>query len=76
MSDENDPKRAYGRMRWNGSMYDLTGVFLAEAAVTIARDKTFAHELGGGVLTPATLGSAYLERLSKAGLVTEIKTLP
>ncbi|KAM3416141.1 hypothetical protein BST61_g7749 [Cercospora zeina] len=76
VSDENDPKRAYARMRWNGSMYDLTGVFLAEAAVTIARDKTFAHELGGGVLTPATLGSAYLERLSKAGLVTEIKTLP
>ncbi|KAI5357214.1 Putative saccharopine dehydrogenase, NADP binding domain, NAD(P)-binding domain superfamily [Septoria linicola] len=76
VSDENDPKRAYGRMRWNGSMYDLTGVFLAEAAVTIARDQTLAHKLGGGVLTPATLGSAYLERLRNAGLLTEIKTLP
>lgn len=63
-------------MRWNGGMYDLTGVFLAEAAVTIARDNTFAHELGGGVLTPATLGSAYLERLQKAGLIHEIRTLP
>ncbi|EMF13192.1 uncharacterized protein SEPMUDRAFT_148566 [Sphaerulina musiva SO2202] len=76
VSDENDPKRAHARMRWNGSMYDLTGVFLAEAAVTIARDNTFAHELGGGVLTPATLGSAYLERLQKAGLIHEIRTLP
>jgi short subunit dehydrogenase-like uncharacterized protein len=57
-------------------MYDLTGTFLAEAAITIARDKTLAHELGGGVLTPATLGSAYVERMQKAGLIIEVKTLP
>lgn len=57
-------------------MYDLTGTFLGEAAITIARDKTLAHELGGGVLTPATLGSAYLDRMQKAGLKTEVKTLP
>lgn len=76
VSDPNDPKRAYGRMRWNGSMYDLTGTFLAEAAVTIARDKTVAHELGGGVLTPATLGGTYLARMQKAGLETEVRILP
>ena len=57
-------------------MYQLTGVCLAEAAITIAREKTQAHELGGGVLTPATLGAPYLERLQKAGLKTEVKTLP
>lgn len=57
-------------------MYDLTGVFLAEAAVTIARSKTKAHELGGGMLTPATLGAPYLERLNKVGLKTEVKMLP
>ncbi|KAI7660661.1 hypothetical protein KC318_g9939, partial [Hortaea werneckii] len=51
-------------------------VCLAEAAITIAREKTQAHELGGGVLTPATLGAPYLERLQKAGLKTEVKTLP
>lgn len=76
VEDPHDPKRILGRMRWDGSMYDLTGVFLAEAAVTLARDKTKAHEIGGGVLTPATLGSAYLDRLNKAGLKTEVKMLP
>ncbi|KAK3676143.1 hypothetical protein LTR78_003893 [Recurvomyces mirabilis] len=76
VQDSNDPKRAEARMRWQGSMYLLTGVCLAEAAVTIARNKTMAHELGGGVLTPATLGAPYLERLQKAGVELEVKMLP
>lgn len=77
VSDPQDPKRAFGRLRWEGSMYDLTGVLLAEAGLTIARNSnTAAHGIGGGVLTPATLGGAYLERLQKAGLKTEVKTLP
>ena len=56
-------------------MYHLTGVCLAESAVIIAREKTLAHELGGGMLTPATLGENYLERLQKAGLEVEVKML-
>ncbi|KXT01389.1 hypothetical protein AC578_6623 [Pseudocercospora eumusae] len=76
VSDPADPKRAFGRFRWNGSMYGFTGVLVAEAAITLSRDKTFAHELGGGVVTPATLGAPYLERLQKAGFITEVKTLP
>ena len=75
-SDPDDRKRAYCRVRWDGSMYHLTGVCLAEAAIVIAREKTFAHQLGGGILTPATLGVAYLERLKAAGLAVEIKTIP
>ena len=75
-TDAADPKRAYGRMRWEGSMYHLTGVCLAEAALTIAREKTFANELGGGMLTPATLGAIYLEKLQKAGLEVECKMMP
>jgi len=63
-------------MRWDGSLYHLTGVCLAEAAVTIARDNTLAHRLGGGMLTPATLGAPYLERLQRAGLKMEIRTMP
>ena len=74
--DANDPKRAFGRMRWNGSMYHLTGVCLAESALIIAREKTLAHELGGGMLTPATLGASYLESLQKAGLEVEVKMMP
>jgi short subunit dehydrogenase-like uncharacterized protein len=76
VSDPNDPKRAYGRIRWEGSMYYLTGVLLAEAAFVIAREKTKAHELGGGILTPATLGAPFLERLNKVGFKSEVKMLP
>lgn len=68
-------KRAYGRMRWNGSLYHMTGALLAEAALIIARDKTYAHELAGGILTPATLGEKYLERMQIVGLQTEFKLL-
>ena len=57
-------------------MYHLTGVCLAESAVILAREKTLANELGGGILTPATLGPAYLDRLQKAGLKTEVRVMP
>ncbi|KAK4502588.1 hypothetical protein PRZ48_006014 [Zasmidium cellare] len=79
VTDPNDPKRAYGSMRWEGSMYHLTAVFLCEAAMTMARDKTAMHALkAGGILTPGALAnsSSYLERLQKAGLQTEVKFLP
>lgn len=57
-------------------MYHFTGILVAEAAITLSRDKTFAHELGGGIVTPATLGAPYLERLQTAGFIAEVKTLP
>lgn len=57
-------------------MYYLTGMLLAEAAITIARDQTPAHKMGGGVLTPATLGEPYFERVRKGGLYTEIRMMP
>ena len=76
VADPNDPKRAFGHMQWKGGAYHLTGVCLAESALIITREKTYAHELGGGMLTPATLGASYLERLQKAGLVMEVKTMP
>ena len=75
-ADPSDPKRVMGRMRYDGSMYYLTGMLLAEAAITIARDQTPAHKMGGGLLTPATLGEAYLERVRKGGLFTEIRMMP
>lgn len=76
IDDPNDPKRAYGRMRWEGSMYHFTGVCLAESALLLARGQTFAHELGGGFLTPATLGAPYLEKLQEAGLQVEVRMMP
>jgi short subunit dehydrogenase-like uncharacterized protein len=70
------PKRAMGRMRYHGSGYSLTGMLLAEAAITISRDQTPAHAMDGGFLTPATLGRPYLERLRRGGLLVEIGMMP
>ena len=58
-------------------MYYLTGVFLAEAAFVLLRgqEEIEARKLGGGVLTPATLGQPLIDRLQKAGLVLETSLL-
>lgn len=61
-----------GRMQYDGSGYHLTGMLLAEAAITIARDETPAHAMGGGFLTPATLGRAYIERARRGGLSIDV----
>lgn len=76
-ADPNEPKRIAGRLAWQGSMYHLTGVFLAEAAATLARSEEFAaKEIGGGFLTPATLGAPFLDRLQKAGLKIDVRVMP
>ena len=62
-------------MRFNGSMYHFTGICLAESALILSREKTHANDLGGGILTPATLGQSYLDRLQKAGLIVEMKMM-
>lgn len=73
-SNASKRQRAISTLKWDGSFYHLTGVFLAEAALTILRSDTVAHELGGGVLTPATLGQPFVDNLTKAGL--ELKVDP
>ena len=74
-NDPTDPKRAECRFIWEGSMYHLTGVLLAEAAFVLARRNTLAHKLGG-VLTPSTFGTPFVERLREAGVKMEVKMLP
>ncbi|KAG8627396.1 hypothetical protein KVT40_004879 [Elsinoe batatas] len=74
--DPSDPKRVFGRFAFEGSAYHMTGVFLAQAAISLLRDESLAKELGGGVLTPATLGAGYIERLQKVGFKLELRTLP
>lgn len=73
--DGPNPKRAFARMRWEGGIYYLTGVFLAEAAIVILRDDTTAKESGGGILTPAMLGQPFIDRLRKAGLKFETQLM-
>ena len=67
--------RAFARMRWNGGIYHLTGVLLAEAAMVILREEATARTLGGGLLTPATLGQPFVERLRRAGLLIEVEMM-
>jgi hypothetical protein len=50
-------------------------MLLAEGAITILRDDTVAKKLGGGILTPATLGQSFIDRVNKAGLTFEAKLL-
>ena len=68
---ERPPRRAFARFRWDGGIYHLTGVFLAEAAMVILQDSKIVEKIGGGVLTPAMLGQPFIERLCLAGVEFE-----
>ena len=73
--DTATPKRAFAKMSYEGGTYYLTGMFLAEGAITILRDQTLAHRFGGGILTPAMLGQPFIDRLRRAGVVYETRLL-
>jgi short subunit dehydrogenase-like uncharacterized protein len=70
------PQKVLSRFRWDGGIYYLTGLLLAEAAMVILRDDTLAEELGGGILTPAMLGQPYIDRLKDAGVTVEAELIP
>lgn len=71
----NHPKqKALVRMRYDSDPYIFTAVTIGEAArVILQSGDTPAHKLGGGVLTPATLGNQYVSRLRDAGVVIEVR---
>ena len=72
-SDRQPPLRAMATSSYKGSIYDLTGIYLAAAALTLLHDDCRAKEMGGGFLTPATLGQGYIERCRGAGVRLETK---
>ncbi|KAB8648471.1 hypothetical protein FH972_026128 [Carpinus fangiana] len=75
-ADDKSGKRASGRLYYEGSLYQLTGIFLAHAAATLLYDDGFAaKKIGGGVLTPATLGEQFVERLEAGKVKFETKIL-
>ncbi|KAG5991711.1 hypothetical protein E4U54_003838 [Claviceps lovelessii] len=65
-------KQAFSRAWFHGSAYALTGVFLAQGALTILEDDL---KLDGGSYTPACLGQSYLDRLNEAGFKVDVKTV-
>ncbi|OCK77102.1 hypothetical protein K432DRAFT_384955 [Lepidopterella palustris CBS 459.81] len=76
VSDTPEKQRISARFEWNGGVYVITGLTLAEAAMCILRgemEDTEAGRLGGGMLTPACLGGEYVERLRRAGVRIEVR---
>lgn len=77
-ADDDDASRArrmHGTLSWEGSMYHLTGVLVAEAAISLLQDDSLAKDRGGGFLTPACLGNEYVKRLSQAGVVVTVRAM-
>src|SRR3954462_878641 len=56
--------------KWIELIDIVTGICLAEAAISILRDE---HKLSGGIYTPATLGQKFIDRLEVAGMRVEKK---
>lgn len=55
--------------------YGTTGLTLSAAAAVILRgrlEETEAGRLGGGILTPATLGEQYLQKLNEFGMKIQV----
>ncbi|EON68317.1 hypothetical protein W97_07575 [Coniosporium apollinis CBS 100218] len=71
VADEEKGRRAGAEFKYQGNGYYLTGLLMAEAAMVILRGgENQARKMGGGIVTPATLGEEYVERLlgAKVGI--------
>jgi len=69
------PRKAFVRVQSTIDPYSLTALCLVQVANSILfNDSTLAAELGGGILTPATVASPELfELLDRGGLRIETK---
>ncbi|KAE8349986.1 Saccharopine dehydrogenase-domain-containing protein [Aspergillus coremiiformis] len=73
-ADQNtsNPKRAIGKLRFQGTMYVFAGLLLAEAGMTILENEEKVKKVSRcGLVTPATLGQEYIDRLEKVGCQIE-----
>ncbi|KAJ5894739.1 hypothetical protein N7495_006430 [Penicillium taxi] len=72
--DVPSPKRVFGKLTYHGSLYVLTGVLIAEAAMVILTEEEKVKKVSRcGIVTTATLGQEYIDRLDKAGVSIETK---
>ncbi|KAL9001523.1 MAG: hypothetical protein Q9169_000098 [Polycauliona sp. 2 TL-2023] len=74
--DVPNPRMAMAKFRYDGGIYYLTGVFLAEAAMVLLTSDDLTTKLGGGLLTPAMLGQSLIDRLRNAGVSLESRIMP
>lgn len=75
--DVDKPKRAFARLVYHGSMYGFTGLMLTEAAMVILEHEDEVRQTsgGGGIVTSATLGQYYVDRLERVGCHIETELL-
>jgi len=72
-ADSNSSKKAYVKARFEGgSMYYLTGLLLAQGALTLLEEDV---QLEGGFYTPACLKQPLVDRVNKVGFKTETRML-
>ncbi|KAK8191335.1 Saccharopine dehydrogenase-domain-containing protein [Phyllosticta capitalensis] len=76
IADTDKHERAIAQFGFKGGLYYLTGLTIAEAAMVILSGKeTEAKKQGGGILTPATLGDEYVQRLRDANVKIDVKLI-
>lgn len=68
VADDGSARRSFATYRFDGSIYIMSGITLIEAALALSRDGTSLARRLGGMVTPATLGIEYVQRLQKAGI--------
>jgi short subunit dehydrogenase-like uncharacterized protein len=67
-------KRVFGKISYEGGMYLFTGLLLAEAALVILNEEETIRKVSrGGIVTPATMGQGFVDRLEKVGCNIETK---
>ena len=72
------PRKAMASLRFEGGMYELTALFLAEAAMTLLDGKAneeVKKQFGAGFLTPACLGDTFVEKVKEAGVKIDVKQI-
>jgi len=72
---DNKSGKVFGKLAYDGGGYELTGLFLGEAAMILLDQKHVPAKGQGGIVTPAFLGQAYVDRLQKAGVNIETEIL-
>ncbi|KAL8805699.1 MAG: hypothetical protein Q9200_005322 [Gallowayella weberi] len=74
--DVPNPQMAMARFRYDGGIYYMTGLFLAEAAMVLLKNDDLTERLGGGLLTPAMLGQPFVDRLQNVGVTLDCRIMP
>ncbi|CAG8948208.1 unnamed protein product [Penicillium salamii] len=73
-ADNSEKQRVFGKISFAGSMYVFTGLLMAEAAMVILNEEEKTKKISrGGIVTPATLGQDFVDRLEKVGCNVETK---